>query len=282
MSLTPTTLGPSSDARERRMDLALARSVVYRALTLGLRHPSVSSLTSLAAGRPALLEAAALLDSSRLAAEPLLPVVQAFADRAGAAPNHAAGLAAAHARLFGHSQGLVCPFETEYGSGGSFRQPQELADIAGFYLAFGLRPAAGADERADHVACECAFMDFLARKEAYVLASGAEPDGIGAAEAEEMHDVVRAAAAAFLRDHLGRFGMAFATRLAREAEGDLFGALGGVLARLLALECERLSVPAGPPTLQVRPPAVDDVPVGCGTACDAEPGPIRIGIRGRP
>lgn len=280
MSLTPATLEPASDARERRMDLALARSVVYRALTLGLRHPSFSSLTSLAAGRPALLEAAALLDRSCLAAEPLLPAVQVLADRAGAAPGNAAGLAAAHARLFGHSQGLVCPFETEYGSGGSFRQPQELADIAGFYLAFGLRPATGADERADHVACECAFMDFLARKEAYVLAS--EPDGIGAAEAEEMHDVIRAAAASFLRDHLGRFGTAFATRLARAAEGDLFGALGGVLARLLALECERMSVPAGPPTLQVRPPAVDDVPAGCGTACDAEPDPIRIEIRERP
>lgn len=279
-SPSPPSSGPSTvDPLERRTDLALARSVLYRALTVGLRLPSVSSLSALASGRAALLEAAALLDSSRLAAEPLLPAVRALADLA---PANAADLTALHARLFGHSQGLVCPFETEYGSGGSFRQPQELADIAGFYLAFGLRPAAGADERADHVACECEFMDFLARKEAFVLASGSEPDGICASEAGEMQDVIRRAAAGFLRDHLARFGLAFATRLMKEAGGGFFGALGGVLVRLINLECERLGVPAGAPTLEVRPPALDDVPMGCGTACGAEPGPVQIEIRGRP
>jgi TorA maturation chaperone TorD len=233
----------------------------------------------MASGRAALVEAAALLDTSRLAAEPLLKAARAFAD---SVPADAAGLTAPHARLFGHSQGLVCPFETEYGSGGSFRQPQELADIAGFYLAFGLRASAGADERADHVACECEFMGFLARKEAFVLASTREPDGIGASEAEEMQDVVLRAAAGFLRDHLARFGLAFATRLVKESGGGFFGALGGVLIGLLHFECERLGVPAGAPTLQVRPPALDDVPMGCGTACGAETGPIPIEIRGRP
>jgi len=279
-SPTPPSSGPSIiDARERRTDLALARSVLYRALTLGLRLPSESSLTALASGRAALLEAAALLDSSRRAAEPLLPAVRAFTD---IVPVSAAELIPVHARLFGHSQGLVCPFETEYGSGGSFRQPQELADIAGFYLAFGLRPASGADERADHVACECEFMDFLACKEAFVLASVSVPDGIGASEAEETQDVTRRAAAGFLRDHLARFGLAFATRLMKEGDGGFYGALGGVLIRLLALECERLAVPAGAPTLEVRPPVLDDVPMGCGTACGAEPGPVQIEIRGRP
>lgn len=263
---------------DHETDVALARGVVYRALRLGLQLPSESSVARLAAGRPALEAAAALLDSMRIAAEPMLPAVRAFADLFSAGiPD----LDAVHARLFGHSQGLVCPFETEYGDGGSFRQPQELADIAGCYLAFGLQPRSGVDERVDHVACECEFMDFLARKEAFVLESHA-PGEISGPESEEMRETTRRAAAGFLRDHLGRFGRAFATRLMREDEGGFFGALGGVLFRLLDLECERLGVPAGAPTLEVRPPALDDVPTGCGTACGAEPGPVQIEIRGRP
>ena len=62
-------------------------------------------------------------------------------------------------------------FETEYGAGAAFRQPQELADIAGTCLAFDLEPPEGGDERVDHAACECEFMGFLARKEAFATPS---------------------------------------------------------------------------------------------------------------
>ena len=279
--MRPEVSAPS-DSRpgfERETDAALARGVVYRALALGFQRPSESIVAGLTVGRPALEAAAVLLDAMRGAAKPLLPAVRALVDLL---PTGAPGLAAVHARLFGHSQGLVCPFETEYGAGGSFRQPQELADIAGGYVAFGLRPRSGVDERVDHVACECEFMDFLARKEAFALAASRELGGIPATESEEMGEITRRAAAGFLRDHLGRFGRAFATRLMREDEGGFFGALGGVLLGFLDLECERMGVPAGAPTLDVRPPGQDDVPMACGAACGAEPGPVQIERRGRP
>jgi TorA maturation chaperone TorD len=169
---------------------------------------------------------------------------------------------AAHARIFGHSRGLVCPFETEYGADGVFRQPHELADIAGYYLAFGLRPSEGTDERVDHAACECEFMDFLARKEAFVLGSWCA--GSEEPESLERLGTIAGAARGFLREHLGRFGRAFASLLMKEDPDGFHGALGAVLFRFLGQECQRFGLPAGPATLELRPPVADDTPMACG------------------
>ena len=93
-------------------------------------------------------------------------------------PGRADASRQAYWRLFGHTtRGLICACETEYGPDNGFHQPQQLADIAGYYLAFGLRPLAAGDVRADHIACECEFMDFLSRKEARLLdRTGADAD----------------------------------------------------------------------------------------------------------
>jgi TorA maturation chaperone TorD len=151
-----------------------------------------------------------------------------------------------------------------------------LADIAGYYLAFGLRPAEGADERVDHAACECEFMDFLARKEAFALASLRKDSD--EAEAEERIDTIRMATRGFLRGHLGRFGCAFASLLMKEAAEGFHRALGALLYRLVTKECHRLGLPAGPPALELRPPTTDDTPMACGT-CDE---PIDVQRRPEP
>lgn len=245
---------------EAGIDEALARSVLYHAVAVGLRPPAAPPADALdPAGQEAVREAATLLDTQVGSGDPLLPTVDALCDRAA---GPAADRLSAHARLFGHSRGLVCPFETEYGGEGAFRQPHELADIAGSYLAFGLKPHAGCDERVDHAACECEFMDFLARKEAFALASLST---VG--EAEPLHEqleTLQAAARGFLRDHLGRFGRAFASRLVAEDPGGFHGALGALLFRFLTHECRRYELPPGPPSLELRPPAPDDTPMACG------------------
>jgi TorA maturation chaperone TorD len=221
-------------------------------------------------GREALRDAAALLDA-RTASEAVLPAVDALIDRAASEEDRLV----THARLFGHSRGLVCPFETEYGAEGAYRQPQELADIAGTYLAFGLRPGPGGDERVDHVACECEFMDFLARREAFALGSRRESED--PEEAKEWQASVRSAARGFLRDHLGRFGRAFASRLTNEDAEGFHGALGSVLFRFLTQECGRFGLPPGSPSLELRPPLPDDTPMACG-----RPDQERIQVQRRP
>lgn len=257
---------------EAAIDLALARGVLYHAVVLGLRpqgHDPAGSLVS-PDGQSAIRSAAVLVDVGSAPGESVLPAVETLSARAATA-----GRLDAHARLFGHSRGLVCPFETEYGAGGAFRQPQELADLAGTYRAFGLEPARGGDERVDHAACECEFMGFLARKEAFVL------DSLRRGENEEVHDslaTIRDAARGFLRDHLGRFGRAFASLLMKEDADGFHGALGDVLFRFLTRECHHLGLPPGPPTLEVRPPEGDDTPMTCGRPEEL----IQIGRRPRP
>lgn len=258
-------------------DLALARSVLYGAVTLAFRLPTdetVGRLTS-ATARQAIEAAAELVDAARTEAEPVLPAVRQFIHlRDVAAPR----LADSHYRLFGHTaRGVVCPFETEYGAAAVFRQPQELADIAGYYLAFGLRPKSGVDERVDYVGCECEFMDFLSRKEALALERCERKENPDLDANREMLEETRKAERRFVRDHLGRFGRAFASALAREDQGEFFGAVGNILLRFLGLECERLHVPAGPAILELRSTSLDDAPMACGTGDEL----IQI-QRGRP
>jgi len=260
MSDPQETAGPDDSA----IDVALARSVLYRAITLGLRpavRDSAIAPFDSAASRT-LRVAATLLDSHARSGEGLLPAVETFC---ALAPS-AAERGTAHARLFGHSRGLVCPFETEYGAEGAFRQPQELADIAGTYLAFGLGSPEGGDERVDHVACECEFMDFLGRKEAFGL--GALHTSGDQAVAREQLATVQGAARGFLREHLGRFGRAFASLLIKEDTGGFHGALGALLFRFLTQECQRFGLPPGPPSLELRPPVPDDTPMACGRPAD--------------
>lgn len=57
-------------------------------------------------------------------------------------------------------------YETECGLPDAYRQAQEMADIAGFYRAFGFTVGGPVRERPDHAAVELEFMHVLALKEA--------------------------------------------------------------------------------------------------------------------
>lgn len=249
--------------RRSATDDALARTVWYRAFGLALQRPTLRSVEWLSSAETARVFrlAAKGLDLGGERRQALETLLAPLADL-----RSADALAERYDRLFGHTvRGCVCAYETEYGPENAFQQPQQLADIAGYYRAFGLQPDPAVDSRVDHVACECEFMGFLALKEAhFVEASEAanEPDG---SEISETLTETRRAARSFLREHLARFGLAFAAKLAEEAGDDFFGRIGRGLALLLELDCERLAIEAGPPTLQLRPEQPDDTPMACGT-----------------
>jgi TorA maturation chaperone TorD len=268
------------------IDDALARSVVCRMLSIGFQDPTSDRLRQIGAHDGFSVAIAALSRLARRSAHTvhrvrLPPWHEATADRhslggggradqgrlesaaARLAALHVAGvetLAASFWRLFGHTtRGLVCACETEYGPDNGFHQPQQLADISGYYLAFGLRPVTACDVRADHIACECEFMDFLNRKQALLLSRSE------AGNAETL-ELTEQAERTFLRNHLGRFGRAFAVRVASEDDGGYFGALGYALLASVDSECARLGVEAGSIDLAVRPDTIDETPMVCGTA----------------
>ena len=244
------------------VDLALARAVIYRALAIGLQSPTADSLVRLGSdsAKEAIREAAQFLDRARLPTKPLLPVVQLLRDGEISTTDLDAG----YTRLFGHTaRGLVCPCETEYGPEGGFQQPQQLADLAGYYRAFGLQTRPGSDQRVDHVSCECEFMEFLCCKEAFSGERLQEARETG--PRDETLQQTRLAEASFLHDHLGRVGRAFGHQLVKEDEDGFFGHVGHVLLRFLDFECELLGVEAGPASLSVRTGQEDGVPAACGT-----------------
>jgi TorA maturation chaperone TorD len=231
-------------------DEALARAVVYRALSIAFQAPSEARLDRIGARRgfPVLKSALNVLGLPPIAVQ----------------PDEAAD--ATYWRLFGHTtRGPICACETEYGPDNGFHQPQQLADINGYYLAFGLQPGAASDLRADHIACECEFMDFLCRKEALLTSTATEPP---AAETLETLETTRQAERTFLRDHLGRFGRAFGTRVAAQDPNGYLGAIGRTLALFLDGECQRAGVQAGSVDLAVRPEDVDPAPIACGSGTD--------------
>jgi TorA maturation chaperone TorD len=259
-------MSPMSTAAPE-VERTLCRGMLYELLAMCMRPPGGGFPEALraAAARRKLGEAAAALEGGEG------KVAAALEDLLRAA-GEAGELDLAHQRLFGHTaRGLVPPYETEYGSSDPFLQSQEMADIGGFYRAFGLTLEGDRRERNDHLSVELEFLSFLCLKEAHHALRG------DAAFAEE----VRKAARAFLRDHPGRFGRAFASSLAREAGHPFYRAVGGLFLAFLEAECRRLDLHPGPEFIPLRPAEEREVPMACGSCPLREPregdppGPLR-------
>ncbi len=135
---------------------------------------------------------------------------------------------------FDASGGLLCPpNEASHVADSPSREltrTYDLADVAGFYRAFGVEMVPGS-ERPDHITAELEFMHLLALKQA--IAEEAE-DG------DENAAICRDAARAFLRDHLGRWTDRFAARLEETGADPAYVAAGRVLDRFVALDTARL------------------------------------------
>lgn len=136
-----------------------------------------------------------------------------------------------HEAVFGLVISKDCPpYETEFchWNDPTYRSSQ-MADVGGFYRAFGLQPRRERPERQDHISLEIEFIAFLQQKLAIAIESG---------EAEHVA-VCREALAAFVRDHAAWWMPTFAgcvkrriERLRSTPEGaalaDLLDALDGV------------------------------------------------------
>lgn len=202
---------------------ALARSRVYRIAALAFRYPEALAVAALRA----LTTATDLTDGMPApVAEALAALRRALADRT------LDELRADHTATFGHVMLPDCPlYETVGESGDAFRQSQTLADLAGFYRAFGLDVADDAGERGDHVSVELEFMHYLAYREAYARERHG-PDAVS---------LLRDAQTRFQAAHLGAWGPALARAIHDRTDGPC-AAAAAVLERFLAAERDELGV----------------------------------------
>ena len=169
-----------------------------------------------------------------------------------------------HRRVLGHTINKECPpYETFYGvSQVDFQQSHLMADISGFFRAFGFQVSDTAFERIDHVAVELEFMQVLAAKEAYARSRGDE----------EHAQIVREGEAAFLGDHLGKWAPTFGRRIHQRSPDGIYGLWGRLLDAFLEAEARYLGVgPLDP--VEVAAAAVEPLgPMTCGMTGNAEEG----------
>ncbi|MDA1190372.1 MAG: molecular chaperone TorD family protein [Candidatus Poribacteria bacterium] len=231
---------------------ALARSGVYRWLAIGFGAPDI--------------ELAAVVRDGRLHRELAtfaanLPLIEGENEQAQTSCVAALArldkihsgmtlerLDAENAAVFGHALSKDCPaYETEYAGTEVFRQSQELADISGFYRAFGLDLNDAARERLDHISIQLEFMQSLCAKEAFAMRNGLD----------EQLEICRAAQCKFIEDHLGKWSPFFAELVVQKSGDGYYGCMADILNWFVAYETAR--VDARPELVhRVRPESDDD------------------------
>ncbi len=131
--------------------------------------------------------------------------------------------------VFGHTLSKqIAPYALEHLKNEDvFFRTQKLADLNGFYKAFGMEVES--IERADHISTQTEFLSYLLLKERL-----AERD-----ELIEKMDVCQDAFTQFQKDHFLDWTMMFAENLADKVDSDFYNLSGKFLRTFL--DCEKIS-----------------------------------------
>jgi putative dimethyl sulfoxide reductase chaperone len=205
------------------VEQTLARAGLYRLLGRALGYPTRSVLDELAEF------------ADRLVAAPAIaPAIRSLLRQFATSAREADAATVADEYVFLFDRQVPCPpYESAYGSVPQMAgKSSQLADVAGFYTAFGLATTAAQPDIEDHIAAELEFMSVLAVKEAYALAEG-HVEGL---------EVVQPAERAFLDDHLGRWAETFARGLRAATPLPYYAAAAELLGIWMRAELEAFGV----------------------------------------
>lgn len=126
-----------------------------------------------------------------------------------------------YTRLF--HRGACPPYETSYNPERSFSKTNDLADIAGFYMAFGIKHK---DEAPDHIVSELEFMGLICLKEALAVANSMTDEAEICSEARRK----------FLSEHLGNWVSKYSTRMRNEARLGVYPAIADLVCALVTFD----------------------------------------------
>jgi TorA maturation chaperone TorD len=219
------------------LDPAVVRATLWRLLALGFTPPREETLAEVEA------LAEALLARGETAAAGVVEAVRdESVETAGAAYQHLLG-----------GRVRVSPYEGGYELD-PIRQGRQMADVAGFYRAFGAGAHGPAAERPDHAGCELEFLAYLELRRLAALGAGDEPGA----------ELVDEVATTFLRDHAGRWLPTFFRELQEvSSERSLYRALAALGSRTVAAELERRGVRCEPLPKPRRRLSVEDDALAC-------------------
>ena len=187
----------------------LGRSILYRWGARLFVYPDDALIEDLCSGHTAEELSAA---EAAVGADPeLAEALDALRKTIGALDPRAPGLAEEYTFLF--ERDVHCPlYETSYRSEREIVLTHDLAEISGFYGAFGVQVSSLHPDRADHLSLELDFLSFLCAKEAYAVEQGWK----GRAA------LTRKARLRFLQEHPAEWLPDFATRLTQHARLDFY------------------------------------------------------------
>ncbi len=226
------------------LDLINAREAAYGFAASALTYPEVQLLDFMkdSSGHVAM----------RQLLQPPLPALftcferiqRGFKSPADDQTDQLAKLQNTYTELFGHAvRGTCPPYELEYGNREILQQASELADIAGFYQAFGMKMVSESHERPDHIAVECEFMSVLTAKQAYAIETSNH----------DAQRIVVDAQQSFLADHLCKWCPAFAHRTEQADPEGFYGMVAQFLGEVIRGEADRFGIACGPSLLELRP-----------------------------
>lgn len=195
-----------------------SRAVVYGTLAKAL-GPNAASLAG-AAFVQDLSKAIKALPDFNLEQE-LVAVREALTENA----LNSEALAIEHTRLF--ARGLCSPYETSYDVKRKAVKTHDLADVAGFYAAFGIKPQG---ELPDHIVSELEFMSLLCLKEVYALSHGKQAEAEICVEAQHK----------FVQEHLGRWLSLFSERVREKARLRIYPVVVDLMQRFVVLDASHL------------------------------------------
>lgn len=232
-------------------DLLMVRAGLYELLAVGFSYPSDAQQERL------MMLAADLVPWLALTLPDWRERLQAL-QQSGAGTDGSA-LEADFNRLFSGSMEAV-PFETAY-ERDIFRKQHALADIAGFYRAYGFCLPEGTRWQSDHVGVEMEFCAIVLQRMARAVAEGWE----------EQAAICLETLRSFLLDHLGRWSDALAQDLIGATALPYYQQLARLTREWVALEVGALGLE--PDRLSARVTYADDAALpncggctGCGPA----------------
>lgn len=154
-----------------------------------------------------------------------------------------AKLESEYTRLFAHlGSAKSPPYETEYGYENIFQKTQAMADIAGFYRAYGLEVAQANAERVDFIGTELEFLSYLAMSEEYGRLH----------DAQEQMDIAIDTQKKFLHDHLGRWIGIFTKILVGNTDNSFYRSIGNVAQEVVEADLAALDVKPETISLEMR------------------------------